>query len=290
MTHVRAEVWGDPIAHSRSPDLHHAAYTVLGIPAEYAQREVNASSLAGTFRDLSNQLTGISLTMPLKTAVLDIMSDHRGPTDILGAANTAVSDGDSWWLDNTDPLGVAAMLRQLLTDLTAPVTLLGAGATAKAVVWGLGLAGWRGRLSIVVREVGRATELVNLASSRDIDAHVFPLSDPGDLSDSSLTISTLPSGTVLSEESTPALLASGSTLMDVGYHPWPTPLAGVWQQRGLPVHSGLPMLMFQALGQIRAFINRDSNRAFPNEGDILEAMAQSVSLDPVWANPTLMGE
>ena len=290
MTGVRAEVWGHPIGHSRSPDLHLAGYRHLGAEADYDRRDVTAETLAGEFQANRGSLTGISLTMPLKTDILGIIPDHRGYVDMLNAANTAVKDGEAWWLANTDPIGAAAMVRKLLPHPDATIVLLGAGATARAVVLGLTTTGWVGSLTVVARAVARAQETYDLATGLGIACTIVTVDELSSGIQAGLVISTLPSGTQLDGEVLASLLAPGATLMDVGYHPWPTPLAQAWQDRGLPAYSGLPMLMFQALAQMRAFINGSPDSPLDDEAGVLAAMASAVGLDAVWADPTLMGE
>jgi shikimate dehydrogenase len=290
MTGIHAEVWGSPIGHSRSPDLHLAGYRHLQMSGSYERRDVTEASLAAEFATHSPGLTGISLTMPLKTGILDLVPDHRGDVEILGAANTAVNTDGQWWLANTDPLGAAAMLRGLLPDLTGGVIVVGAGATAKSIVMGLHRVAFSGQLTVVVRSAERAAGTLRLADSLGMAVEVVELDTPGKIPVASLVISTLPSGTTLTDFAVESLCRSKATLMDVGYHPWPTPLADAFLSRGLQAHSGLPMLMCQALGQIRAFVNGDQTVPLADEAGALRAMARAVGVDEVWADPALMGE
>lgn len=290
MTGMSAEVWGSPIGHSRSPELHLACYTHLGLPGNYSRREVTEASIAEEFATHADTLTGISLTMPLKTAILDLVADHRGDVALLQAANTAINTDGEWWLANTDPLGAAAMLRRLLPSPDSHVVLLGAGATAKSIVLGLHHVGFVGRLTVVVRSAGRAEDTQALANSLGLSVTVAEFGTLDTLPDASLVVSTLPSGTTLDDADITALAGGGGALMDVGYHPWPTPLADAFQAQGRGTHSGLPMLMFQALGQIRAFVAGDTAIPLSDEAGALSAMAKAVDLDPVWADPALMGQ
>ncbi len=289
MPAITAVVWGSPIGHSRSPDLHNAAYTALGIAGDYTRREVTEDTLADTFRAESNRLTGLSLTMPLKTGILDLVSDHRGDVDLLGAANTAVKGPDGWWLDNTDPMGARAMFRRVRAEDAQTVWLLGAGATAKSVLLGLSRAGFTGEVIIRARSEARAEPLATLAATCQVATRFHALSDP-EVQAPELVVATLPSGTAIDRGTLEPALSAGATLIDVGYHPWPTPLAGLWEESSLPVHSGLPMLIFQALGQVRAFVSGDSSEPLSREDEVLRAMCDAVSVDDGWANPAYVGE
>ena len=290
MIPLRAEVWGSPIGHSRSPDLHHACYTQLGISGNYSTREVTEENIAQEFAAHADTLTGISLTMPLKTAILNLVTGHRGDVTILRAANTAIKTDGEWWLTNTDPLGAAAMLRRLVPSADSHVVLLGAGATAKSIVLGLHHVSFAGPLSVIVRSASRADDTRALADSLGLAVSVMEFGALEELPEASLVVSTLPSGTALDDVDLAVLTRRVRALMDVGYHPWPTPLADAFLTRGRDTHSGLPMLMFQALGQIRAFVAGDTSAPLADEAGALSAMATAVGLDPVWANPALMGQ
>ena len=287
---IVGEVWGAPISHSKSPDLHHSCYRHLGMAGTYDRREVNTESLPSVFAEVSTSLTGVSLTMPLKEAILDLVPDHRGSVDVLHAANTAVSGPSGWWLANTDPAGAAAMCRRLLSDPAAPVWLLGAGATARAVIFGLRDMGFHGRLTIAVRSPERAAKTLLVAKRLGVDTETVSIDTLATAPAPQLIVSTLPSGTLLNPTVVQACVGSGATLMDVGYHPWPTPLAQSFFDAGLRAHSGLPMLMFQALAQIRCFVNNDPGIPLADEAGALTAMANAVGLDPEWADPILMGQ
>ncbi|MHB1171536.1 MAG: shikimate dehydrogenase, partial [Lacisediminihabitans sp.] len=65
---------------------------------------------------------------------------------------------------------------------------------------------------------------------------------------------------------------------DVAYDPWPTPLAAAWLAAGGRVISGLGLLVYQALAQVRIFVNGDPDSVLPAEGAVLAAMRSSVGL------------
>jgi shikimate dehydrogenase len=287
---VTAEVWGHPIGHSRSPELHLAAYRAIGLSGSYERRDVDEAALPGAFRDQSGRLTGISLTMPLKSDILDLVPDHRGFVPLLRVANTAVRHEGSWWLANTDPFGVAAMLRRLLPARHQPVWLVGAGATARAVLLALQLVGWSGELVVYARSAERAEPTLDLARQLGFDPVHHDEDTLGHAPGPGLVISTLPSGTPVNPDLFVAAGDTGASLIDVGYHPWPTPIARVWEERGLAAFDGLPMLMFQALAQIRVFAMGDTGIPLPHEDAALRAMAEAISLPSDWADPALMGD
>ena len=87
----RAAVLGHPISHSLSPVLHRAAYADLGLDWTYDALDVTSEELPGFLAGLDESWVGLSLTMPLKQAVLPLLGSQRvkellatsGDTDFL---------------------------------------------------------------------------------------------------------------------------------------------------------------------------------------------------------------
>jgi shikimate dehydrogenase len=69
-----------------------------------------------------------------------------------------------------------------------------------------------------------------------------------------------------------------SVLLDVAYHPWPSPAATLWLAEGATVISGLSMLVHQALHQIRWFVQGTGEQPLPTENTVLSSMMRSVGL------------
>ena len=99
----RAAVLGSPISHSRSPELHRAAYAELGLDWTYEAIECNDRDFAAFFAGLDEQWRGLSLTMPLKEVVLDVVEaveTHQAlpecrfrPTELLGGYGGGPENG-----------------------------------------------------------------------------------------------------------------------------------------------------------------------------------------------------
>ncbi len=276
---LKAEVWGQPVAHSLSPTLHNAAYGALGLDAHYDRREVSQDDLWGALQLVDDSYLGVSLTMPLKEAILSLVPDHRGLVDVLGAANTVVATSQGFYLENTDPLGVIGALTDAQITDVRHTLVLGAGATARSVLSALSTLGGK-EVTIAARDESRASGTLTLA--RDLGLHVnfLPLEDIVDVKKVSLVASTLPTG-IDASPAIPHELVSHAALCDVTYHPWPTPLAALWSSSTRPVASGLSMLTHQALIQVRLFTSGAPDVALPREADVLEAMKAAVGLSTV---------
>jgi shikimate dehydrogenase len=249
---VRAAVLGKPIAHSLSPVLHRAAYQALGLDDwTYQAVECDEAALPGV---LDAGWAGLSLTMPLKRAVLPLL-DHIDPLAAeVGGANTVVFAADGRHGYNTDVPGMVAALAEAGVTKAAAGTILGAGATACAALAALrelGLA----EAVVLARDRARAGDLLAAASRLGIAVDLRPLTT--EVRGGDLLISTLPAGAAdfISERAfvPPALPIA---LLDVVYHPWPTPLAIAATKAGVPVAGGFDLLLHQAARQVELMTGR----------------------------------
>lgn len=245
---------GKPVAHSLSPVLHQAAYDALGLSHwSYDRIEVDAAGLPALVAGLGDEFAGLSVTMPGKHAALALADEATDRARAVGAANTLVaSGGGRWRADCTDVDGVAGALLAVYgpppTD--RPAVVLGAGGTAAAAAVALAGLGLRG-VRIVVRAAGRAAEAVAAGQRVDLAVDVLPWAevDWAELADgAAVVVSTVPPDAVRPHA---AELARVEHLLDVIYHPWPTPLAQA--RAAAPLATGLDMLLHQAFGQVQQF-------------------------------------
>jgi shikimate dehydrogenase len=262
-------VLGSPIAHSLSPALHRAAYDALGLDDwTYRAVECDEEALAATLAALDAEgLAGVSLTMPLKRAVLPLASRVERLAADVGAANTLLFGGvdGEWWAANTDVPGMVTALRSgEVAELVTPevlaegeVVVLGGGATATSALAALRELGV-GDAIVLARRPEATGELRAAAERLGVTPVVRAFADaPGLLGEASLVVSTVPSGAgdALAGELPP--LVRG-VLFDVVYAPWPTALAQAWLQRGAAVVGGLELLLAQAAGQVRLMTGREA--------------------------------
>jgi shikimate dehydrogenase len=237
-------VLGSPIAHSRSPQLHLAAYRALGLDGwTYDRIECTASELPGLVAGFGPEWVGVSVTMPGKFAALRFADERTARAELVGSANTLVRTQAGWRADNTDIDGVKGALGQA----AGRAAVLGSGGTAPAVVVGLAELGVQD-ISVVARSWDKAQSLVELGTRVGVDARWVELGTP--LVDVDIVVSTIPAdvaaGHVDSVVATPLLL-------DAIYDPWPTPLAAAVAAAGGQVVSGLQMLLHQAFAQVEQF-------------------------------------
>lgn len=268
---TRLAVWGDPIAHSRSPQLHAAAYRLLGLDWQYDRRQVDAAGFADALAGLDDTWRGLSLTMPLKEAAhraADVRDRHA---ELTGAVNTLLL-GDDLRGFNTDVGGLVDAFTEAGITQVPTARILGAGATAASALVAVGELGAQ-RVDVRVRRPHAAEHLVSVGEQIGIAVSVHPFDDAADAAD--LTIATLPSGTELAPSVAERLAESGGALLDAAYAPWPSALAARWKHP--TVLSGLEMLLHQAVRQIRIFRYGDQAHPLPDEPAVLAVMRSALS-------------
>lgn len=273
-TGARLEVWGDPVAHSRSPQLHSAAYAVLALPWTYERRQVSEAGFADVLADLTNEWRGLSLTMPLKGVAYRAAVSRDARAERTGAVNTLLLTDDGPRGFNTDVGGIARTLRADGIDDIGAARIVGAGATARSALVALGELG-AGRVEIVARRTAAVNPLAELGAALGIDVVGVSFDDSVRTS-VPVTIATLPGDARVSDAAADALAAHGGLLLDVVYGHWPTALADAWERAGRPARSGLGMLLHQALLQVRVFVTGDPDTEIEDESAVLAEMRLAV--------------
>ncbi len=248
---MRAAVLGSPVGHSLSPALHRAAYAALGLDWTYDAVEVAGDGLPGLLAGLGPEWAGLSLTMPLKQAVLPLLTSASDGVRLTGAANTVVLRDGERAGHNTDIAGVACALRESGTATVSGAVVLGAGATAASALVALAELGAH-EVTVLARSPERAAAAEALGLTLGVRVAVGPLSALARL-ETEVVVNTTPAHALDG-------LAVGSTgtLLDVVYAPWPTDLAGRCEAAGARVVGGAVMLLHQAAAQVVLMTGREA--------------------------------
>lgn len=251
---MRCAVVGSPIAHSLSPVMHRAAYGALGLHDwTYDAFDVDEDGIGAFLASLGEDWGGLSLTMPLKRAVLPYLDVVDEVVREVGGANTVVlADGERRGF-NTDVPGAVAALRERGVDEVEDAVVIGGGATAESVVAALRRLGLA-RVTLAARTVGRAEEIagrVRAQGTGDGPALAVDVVEIGpDMARSAeVVVSTVPSDAVAPYADD--LVARCDAVFDVVYDPWPTVLARTATAQAVPVVSGIDLLAHQAAEQVR---------------------------------------
>lgn len=248
----KAAVLGSPIAHSRSPQLHLAAYRELGlVDWTYERIECGADELPGVVGGFGPEWVGVSVTMPGKFAALRFADERTDRAELVGSANTLLRTPRGWRADNTDIDGVTGALGAE-GSASGRAVVSGSGGTAPAAIVALAELGV-GDIAVVARNPDKAARLVDLAARVGAAARFCDL-DGGAVADavsgSGVLVSTLPADVAARYAEA---FAGAPVLLDAIYDPWPTPLAAAVTAAGGRVISGLQMLLHQAVAQVEQF-------------------------------------
>jgi len=252
-------VLGSPIEHSLSPVLHAAAYAALGLAHwSYTAIECDEAGLPALIAACDSQWAswgGLSLTMPLKRAVLPLL-DRTEPVAVeAGGANTVVFAGGERHGYNTDVPGMVAALAE--AGVTAPpgATILGAGATACAALAALRETGLESA-AVLVRDRARAGDLLAAAGRLGMEVDLRPFDS--EVRHGDLLVSTVPAGAAdIYAERAWGSRPGPAAVLDVVYAPWPTPLAQAAAKSGAIVVSGFDLLLHQAARQVELMTGRE---------------------------------
>lgn len=251
VTGRRAAVLGSPVAHSLSPVLHRAAYASLRLEGwSYGAVDVDEAGLGSFLLGLGPEWAGLSLTMPLKTAVIPLLGSVSDLARAVEAVNTVLVADGVLHGENTDVPGMVAALVEAAVDQPTSALVLGAGATACSTLAALARLGVR-EPAVRTRRPEAAQRLLAVAARLGVSPQVAPWpSSSADL-DADLVISTVPAGAA---DSLADLAAGGrGVLFDVVYAGWPTRLAQAWPG---PVLGGLELLVHQAVLQVELMTGR----------------------------------
>ena len=256
---MRAAVLGSPISHSLSPALHAAAYRALGLTWwRYEAIECDEAGLPSLLDRCGPDWAGLSLTMPLKRAVIPLLDRIEPLVTQVSAANTVLLAAAQRIGYNTDVPGfVRALAGRGINEEAqpGPVLILGGGATARAALAALRDLGEHS-VTVAVRNRDGAADLLAAAGRLGTAVTLLPLDAPS-LPRARLLISTVPAGaSELMAQLFARLHPAPEVVFDVVYYPWPTPLAAAALAARVPVLGGFELLLHQAALQVELMTGR----------------------------------
>ncbi len=247
-----AAVIGKPISHSLSPAIYRSAFASQGIEGEYRAVEADSSTISALLAELRVQhISGLSVTMPLKEAIISHLDVIDADAELLNAVNCVdFIDGVATG-HNTDGDGCCDALEQqggaLLSGAHAVV--LGAGGTARSVALALGRRG--ARVAIINRTTENAEALVRaLAPSARLSGGDIVVGSIAEIARAGVLVNTTSVG-MHSEESpiSANVMHRNLVVLDAVYSPMETTLLKAARQAGGVTVDGLWMLIQQARRQ-----------------------------------------
>lgn len=136
MSEYKFTVFGSPIAHSRSPQIHQCFARQGGLTIDYTRSLTSASDFPEAFRQFAaSGGVGANVTLPLKEIALRYVESVSERAQAAGALNTLIKTEQGWYGDNTDGAGLLLDLQRLDVDLAeAKVLLVGAGGATRGII------------------------------------------------------------------------------------------------------------------------------------------------------------
>ena len=259
---IRLGLTGYPLGHSLSPRIHAAALDACGMQGEYALYPIAPNDLYGLKQLLNKlrigELHGLNVTIPHKQNVIEYLDELTPTAKAIGAVNTIYFREGKLLGENTDALGFITDLKHFLAESQSKIEnrkskivnlksaiVLGAGGSARAVVYALLNDGWQ--VTIAARRIEQARQLA--LSFPDYAVRTIHLGDFG-LSTFNLLVNTTPLGMTPGVDSSPLPedfpFPPHACVYDLVYNPRVTKLVREARAQGLSATTGLGMLIEQA--------------------------------------------
>ena len=271
---IRLGVFGDPVAHSLSPEMQNAALRACEINAQYARFHIRPNELRSALRFLRNlDLVGVNLTVPHKIAGFGQIDEADEFASRVGAVNTIRVRDNALLGYNTDGEGFLRAIRsEFSVDLRdLRVMIIGAGGgTGCSIAWQCALENCE-RLVLVNRTLEKANTLADRLRSFFTEARVLgPVARLEaiaweesairmQLADTDLVVNATPLG-MNSSDPTPIparLLAPHHMVFDCVYGPSKTALLRAAEQAGARITNGISMLLHQGALSFSIWFDRE---------------------------------
>jgi shikimate dehydrogenase len=265
---------GYPLGHSLSPKIHTAALRACNLRGDYSLFPIQPDDQQG-LQDLlarvrSGELHGLNVTIPHKQNVIEFMDELTPTAQAIGAVNIIYMKNEALLGDNTDAPGFLSDLNRFLSEtqskpvnrkpvlskVEASAIVLGAGGSARAVVYALLNDGWN--VALAARRLEQARQLADSFTNYQPALSVvegLPMTDLTNLSTFQLStfdlmVNTTPLGMSPTIDRSPlpenVMLPPSGIVYDLVYNPRETKLVRDAKAQGLPATTGLGMLIEQA--------------------------------------------
>ncbi len=262
MTIYHLGLIGHPLSHSLSPRIQKAALKASGLEGEYSLYPIPPEDTQG-LKDLlarvrSSEITGLNVTIPHKQNVILLLDELTPTAKAIGAVNVIYRRNQKLVGDNTDAQGFLTDLKRFIRDreslIDKSALVLGAGGSARAVVYALLCDGWK--VTVAARRIEQARQLARSFKNyqlpvTDFDSPILRAASLWDqVSNISLLVNTTPIGMTPDIDQSPLpqdiSIPNGTIIYDLVYNPRETKLVRDARAQGLQATTGLGMLIEQA--------------------------------------------
>lgn len=242
MTSYRFAVLGNPVEHSRSPELHTAMLEIAGLEGDYLAIEADTQVLAEAVAGLrEGQWHGLNITMPLKrdaARMADSLSPRAAASE---SVNTLSLRGRVVHGDTTDSTAFGELLDTSRFRGTTTALVLGAGGAAAAALIAMPP---RMTVYLAARKADQAAALVGQVGAEAVSW--------GAAVAGAIVVNTTPLG-MGGESLPPGVLEVASGLVDLPYGPTKTPAVAFAEQKGIPYADGHEFLLRQAIASFASW-------------------------------------
>ena len=283
---IKLGLTGYPLGHSLSPVIHQAALRSCGMDGSYSLFPVHPDDKQG-LKDLlaqvrSGELTGLNVTIPHKQNVIDLLDELTPTAEAIGAINTIYLRDHKLVGENTDAPGFLSDLKEflpaeILKHGDAKALVLGAGGSARAIVYALRNDGWE--VTIAARRIEQAKQLADSFATYQLPITICTLSNLQSLlSTLSLIVNTTPIGMTPNIDQSPwpenLSFPAHAAIYDLVYNPHETKLVRDACARRLHATTGLGMLVEQAALAFKIWTEH-----YPSRQVMMDSTIQSLISD-----------
>ena len=285
--HFQLGLIGYPLSHSLSPKIQAAALQACGLEGDYSLFPIHPDDKQG-LEDLlarvrSGEIHGLNVTIPHKQNVIPFLDELTSTAKSIGAVNTIYLKNSKLIGDNTDAPGFLIDLKRALKfsreafRLPLSALILGAGGSARAVVYALVKDGWN--VTIAARRMEQAQQLTDSFTDyqlRITAMEINPTNLQSPISNISLIVNTTPLGMAPNTDQSPwpenLPFPPHAAIYDLVYNPRETKLMQDACRQGLQAITGLGMLIEQAALSFEIWTGQSPSR---------EIMRTSIEQSPI---------
>ncbi|MCC6569530.1 MAG: shikimate dehydrogenase [Anaerolineales bacterium] len=285
---------GYPLSHSLSPKIHTAALKACNLQGDYSLFPISPDDKQGLktllTRLRSGELHGLNVTIPHKQNVIEFLDVLTPTAQAIGAVNTIYMRDNKLIGDNTDAAGFLSDLHSFLRNRKSEIAnrnsaiVLGAGGSARAVVYALINDGWN--VTISARRIEQAQELARTVTGYKVQVTSY---HDVQLSTFNLLVNTTPVGMSPNVNDSPlpndVSLKPDMFVYDLVYNPRETKLVRDARAQGLTATTGLGMLIEQAALSFEIWTGHNPPRKTLQ--DAVSNLQSPISNSPISNSPIL---
>ncbi|MBQ9002960.1 MAG: shikimate dehydrogenase [Eggerthellaceae bacterium] len=271
-------ILGHPVAHSKSPAMHNAAYRALGLDWNYGFADCPTEAEARAFLAQAGWLA-LNITMPYKPLAFEAATWRSDAAQQAKGANVLVRCGDELLADNTDGKGCVSYLQRCGIDFDgARVVVCGTGPTSLAILHAAVRVGAE-QVALLGRDVAKAARALPAGEPAFIAGSY--MESPGLIAQADVVVDATPLGMRPGDPAPfdTALLRAGQTVFDVVYGHGTTALVAAARVAGCAAYDGAGMLVAQAVETVRDIVAWLDLPVDLAACDLFAIMAQAAGFD-----------